>query len=167
MPLDLSANQEFGWKLFEEWLAEHRDNLSEEVRGSLHTTVQWYIYRGGSMWNASQAGWLAGMIEGEGSFSATAYGPRVQFGSTDRDVVAKVAFLICGEVSGGIQRFSDKGVALKPMYYTSKTGVGGQIVMEELRPLMSERRQQQIDDIIYICGLEIPPDHADLQVTKG
>lgn len=91
--------------------------------------------------------WLAGLLEGEGSFSP---GPpsapnsvRITLSMTDRDVVARVAALwsvAYHEVRE--QRSLERG--WKPAYHVSLRGKRALEFMHDLLPLMGERRQLQI-----------------------
>jgi hypothetical protein len=91
--------------------------------------------------------WLAGLLEGEGSFAP---GPpsapnsvRITLSMTDRDVVARVA---------GLWRVSYHEVrkartlerGWKPAYAVSLRGRRAAELMHDLLPLMGERRQLQI-----------------------
>lgn len=91
--------------------------------------------------------WLAGLLEGEGSFSL---GPpsapnsvRITLCMTDRDVVARVAALwnvAYHEVRE--ERTRERG--WKPAYQVILRGRRAVDFMHELLPLMGERRQLQI-----------------------
>lgn len=90
--------------------------------------------------------WLAGLLEGEGSFVAGPPSaptvPRIQLPMTDRDVVARAAHLFD-------RRFwrSDRGIELgcKPVFLTAIKGAAAVQLMSALRPIMGVRRQGQID----------------------
>ena len=90
--------------------------------------------------------WLAGLLEGEGSFMRTGerYGrrPIVRVQMTDRDVVARVAAMWgVAVVPGGKQRFEH----YKPTFIAKVSGDRGADWMRRLRPLTGERRRVQID----------------------
>jgi hypothetical protein len=91
--------------------------------------------------------WLAGYLEGEGSFMA---GPpseparkRISFSTTDADVATKV-----GELMGCTVSYNDRWPD-NPRWNGYWSGmIRGQravALMQELRPLMGERRRLQID----------------------
>lgn len=83
--------------------------------------------------------WLAGFLEGEGSFCYVE-GPRVCFKSTDRDVVEKAATLLGAGISGPVVRVP----GYKPIY---NVGVYGHVAigwMMTLFGLMGDRRRGQI-----------------------
>lgn len=90
--------------------------------------------------------WLAGLLEGEGSFVAgppsSPNCPRVQLPMTDRDVVEHAAHLFDRPVWR-----SDRGADLgyKPAFLTSIKGAAAVRLMSALRPVMGERRRSQID----------------------
>lgn len=91
--------------------------------------------------------WLAGLLEGEGSFSP---GPpsdpnsvRITLSMTDCDVIARVAGLwkvSYHEVREA--RSIERG--WKPAYHVSLRGRRAAALMHELLPHMGERRQSQI-----------------------
>lgn len=88
--------------------------------------------------------WLAGLLEGEGSFMkgppSDPNRPRITIGMTDRDVIEKVADLFGVEYIAEIDRED-----YKTSYKVQIRGMKAIDLMCELRPLMGERRQQQID----------------------
>jgi hypothetical protein len=91
--------------------------------------------------------WLAGLLEGEGSFSP---GPpsapnsvRITLSMTDRDVVARVAALWSVSYHEVREKRSiERG--WKPAYHVSLRGKRAVEFMHELLPVMGERRQLQI-----------------------
>jgi hypothetical protein len=87
--------------------------------------------------------WLAGFLEGEGSFSY----PRssrdyavVSAVSTDKDVATRVARLL-GVKMYGPYRYGDNK---KPYWSVAQRGSKGAGWMRVLQPLMGRRRQAQI-----------------------
>lgn len=90
--------------------------------------------------------WLAGLLEGEGSFLAgppsSPNCPRIQLPMTDRDVVEHAACLFDRPVWR-----SDRGreLGFKPVFLTSVKGAAAIRLMTALRPVMGERRRSQID----------------------
>ncbi|MBA7675141.1 hypothetical protein ES703_83370 [subsurface metagenome] len=98
--------------------------------------------------------WLAGMLEGEGSFIAGPPSdpnqPRISFCTTDRDVVEKVASLFRVKyIRSWIPKRGQRGYG---KYKTSLAvcikGRPAVILMNELKPLMGERRRKQIEKAI-------------------
>jgi hypothetical protein len=90
--------------------------------------------------------WLAGILEGEGSFLAgppsAPNKPRIALQMCDEDVVARVAALF------GIKyQTSNRGV-YKTIYVLTFKGFRAVTLMQQLRPLMGRRRQQQIDNAV-------------------
>lgn len=83
---------------------------------------------------------VAGVLEGEGSFLSTPDGrPRVSMRMTDVDVVRRVAAVIGGRVTGPY----DYGN--KPLWQTGvQDSARAAGVMMTLWPFMGERRQEQI-----------------------
>ncbi|MBV9865230.1 MAG: hypothetical protein JO316_07760 [Abitibacteriaceae bacterium] len=92
--------------------------------------------------------WLAGILEGEGSFMAGPPSkpnlPSIQMTTTDEDVAIRVASLL-GVKSRAIsgRRFAENG--WKQAYFVVLKGERAYHLMAQLKPLMSRRRQQQID----------------------
>lgn len=87
--------------------------------------------------------WLAGLLEGEGSFcrpTPSSNGrPIVSLQMTDEDVVAKVAVMF------GLRYHRQERPPNKPVFTLHVRGTKAIRLMQDLRPLMSERRQGQID----------------------
>jgi hypothetical protein len=103
--------------------------------------------------DALDLAWLAGLLEGEGSFGLKKYKrkrggergyPIVKVKMTDRDVVERAAVL-----------FGDSAVLVCPppanyphhkvQYRTEVTGSRARQMMCELRPMLGLRRQAQVD----------------------
>jgi len=92
--------------------------------------------------------WLAGLLEGEGSFLA---GPpsapnsvRITLTMTDADVVARVAAL-WGVAYHEVRQSRSRLMGWKPNYYVHLRGKPAADLMQLLLPLMGERRQRQIE----------------------
>lgn len=92
--------------------------------------------------------WLAGLLEGEGSFlpgppSAT-NSVRIALTMTDADVVERVAALWSVSYHE-VRRDRCRLMGWKPNYYVHLRGRRAVEMMKLLRPLMGQRRQEQID----------------------
>lgn len=91
--------------------------------------------------------WLAGLLEGEGSFTAgppsAPNQPRISLQMTDEDVVEKVAALF--GVGYLFIRRDPRNLGWKDYFKTQVVGFPAVTLMRRLRPLMGQRRQQQID----------------------
>jgi hypothetical protein len=91
--------------------------------------------------------WLAGLLEGEGSFIAgppsAPHSPRISVEMTDLDVIEKVA-----SAFGTSPIHQKKRGNFKPTFSARLRGARAVALMEELRPLMSKRRQEQIDKAV-------------------
>lgn len=95
-----------------------------------------------------QVNWLAGLLEGEGSFMAAPPSspgrPRVAVSMTDEDIVARVAAMWQVEYRvAGDRRAKVNG--WRVAYAARLTGRKAAELMVLIRPLMSVRRQGQID----------------------
>jgi hypothetical protein len=89
--------------------------------------------------------WLAGLLEGEGSFLAGGPAcpgvPRIAVEMTDEDVVARVAKAF------GVSYFpiASRSERWKSTYRTQVRGESAVRLMQAIRPSMGNRRQGQID----------------------
>jgi hypothetical protein len=95
--------------------------------------------------------WLAGLLEGEGSFCAgipaRPYSPLIIIKMTDEDTISKVASLFKVKYHLSTpERYREKG--WKSAYSVRITGKHAVQWMVLLRPLMGKRRQSQIDKAI-------------------
>lgn len=101
--------------------------------------------------DTSEIHWLAGLLEGEGSFglrkmvtkrnghSWTYYRPRLQVSMTDKDIVDRAAKLIgLTTYKGGVCKSG------KQMWMTACQGSRAASWMMTLYPLMGQRRQAKI-----------------------
>jgi hypothetical protein len=114
------------------------------------TAKFWYLlsppYYGGM--ENDQFHWLAGILEGEGSFIAgppcSPNCPRISIQMTDEDVIEKVA-----KIFGRKYHLTKSAKShYKPCFALALTGRRAVDLMRELRPLMSSRRRAQIDKSI-------------------
>jgi hypothetical protein len=98
----------------------------------------------------SELYWLAGLLEGEGSFMAASpsapHSPRVSLNMTDSDVVARAAALV-GPLH--IQKRAPRLSKWKASYAWVLRGQRAVKLMRLLRPLMGLRRREQIDAAIF------------------
>jgi len=87
-----------------------------------------------------ELGWLAGLLEGEGSFYQTKEGyPAISIGMNDEDVIAHAAKLMGVSVSPFVPK---TGKTTYRVHIKSRVRAGR--IMSTLYPLMGERRQRQI-----------------------
>lgn len=94
--------------------------------------------------------WLAGYLEGEGSFvyHKNTQTHRVCVQSTDKDVLERLVGIVGkGKVGGPLTRGPvPNGVKeRKPIYWVQIHGETARALMRELRPHMGRRRGEQID----------------------
>lgn len=93
------------------------------------------------------AHWLAGLLEGEGSFlhgpPSKPNTPRIRVEMTDRDVIQRAARLM--EVRSIHRGHRHPELGWKPSYSIMLKGVRSVRMMLALRPLMGELRREQID----------------------
>lgn len=110
--------------------------------------------------------WLAGILEGEGSFlkgpPSSPNQPRIVVEMTDQDVVARVAELFGMSVTA----LSARQENWKPTWRTDLRGAKAVMLMEVMKPLMGARRQGQIDAALatysYRAGKVSPARCSDL-----
>lgn len=90
--------------------------------------------------------WLAGLLEGEGSFMrpppSNPASPRVTVEMTDRDIIDRAARILQARVDPMRSRGNPEW---KPSYRITLAGERAASLMRLLRPLMGMRRQGQID----------------------
>lgn len=88
--------------------------------------------------------WLAGLLEGEGTFDLhKGKYPRVRVSMTDRDVVGRAASLL----GTGI-RMSISTVGHKATYHAELSGARAAAVMLDLLPFMGARRSSKIAEVL-------------------
>jgi hypothetical protein len=97
--------------------------------------------------------WLAGLLEGEGTFDLhrDRY-PRVRVAMTDRDVVGRAATLF-----GSSIRLSLKRLPYKATWHAEITGAKAVAIMRAVLPHMGSRRSGKIAEILgafYMRGGE-------------
>lgn len=93
--------------------------------------------------------WLAGLLEGEGTFSGHAGYPRVSVQMCDRDVLERARDVMRSPnvwLKGRSEYARLRGWSRT--YATAATGLRGAELMVKLRPLMGERRQREIDQAL-------------------
>lgn len=96
-------------------------------------------------------GWVAGLIEGEGSFlllhrhQGTKWSPRISMQSTDLDVLERLVAVT------GVGRVSKVGARpnRKPCWQWAVAVYADALwLMKEVRPLMGVRRQHAINEVL-------------------
>jgi hypothetical protein len=101
--------------------------------------------------------WLAGYVEGEGYFSLHAYPerrtkfrPQVETDSTDLDVIERVQrmWLTCYDTDAKIYAHKPSGKNAKMAYRISVQNDQARTIIRDLYPLLGERRQAKIRDIL-------------------
>lgn len=91
--------------------------------------------------------WLAGLLEGEGSFGITNGSPWIQFQSTDKDVVQRAALILSFEFRDN--QYKPRGPAYyKPVWGLSLHGIRAIAWMMTLFVLLGERRQSKVREVI-------------------
>lgn len=86
--------------------------------------------------------WIAGILEGEGSFSWQNT-PRIQVASIDFDVINRVGYMINKKIIIKIKS-SKSGYNKKKMYYFQANGSEAAQWMMTIYCLMSDRRKEKI-----------------------
>ncbi|MFC9963614.1 hypothetical protein ACFVH4_05135 [Nocardia ignorata] len=100
----------------------------------------------------AETAWLAGLLEGEGSFAmikchvgGKVYRyPKIVVNMTDRDIISRVADLFGGSVYD-MPRYIE---GRKAQYRAQITGSGAARWMQDLYPWLGERRRTRIDAVL-------------------
>jgi hypothetical protein len=102
--------------------------------------------------------WLAGYLEGEGCFGsekhtkpyATYIRPRVALNSTDEDVILRVQGILYDkfQIRVAVCSFQPKYIGAKISYDLKVRGKKAVLIMKDLYPLMSKRRQAKILEVV-------------------
>lgn len=96
--------------------------------------------------------WLAGLLEGEGSFlsgpPSAPRSPSVQLSMVDRDIVERAGAL----VGSAVTVVPSRRDGWRTAYCVRVRGARGVLWMQRLRPLMGTRRRAQIDRAIASHG---------------
>lgn len=88
--------------------------------------------------------WLAGLLEGEGSFDLhRAKYPRIRVGMTDRDVVGRAATLM-----GVSVRATLRPAPWSATFHAEVSGARAAELLDDLLPLMGARRSAKIATIL-------------------
>jgi len=96
--------------------------------------------------NLSKLYWIAGLLEGEGTFGIWKHNsPTIAITSTDRDVLYRVAAILGCNVRGP---YNQTGLGSKDVYVCSLKGGSAIEWMMTLFPLMSYRRKEAIKEVI-------------------
>lgn len=95
--------------------------------------------------------WLAGLLEGEGSFILYSWKgrpkyhcPRIQLTMTDKDVIEKVSNLLSTTLYGPYKY----GVSKKETYQIQVNGKAAIPILEKILPYMGERRSIKIKGLL-------------------
>lgn len=116
--------------------------------------------------------WLAGLLEGEGSFMAgppsAPNQPRISVQMTDLDVIERVAALF--GVSYIHERQGSKAHHATA-YTVNVRGTRAMDLMRKLKPFMGDRRQLQIEDALdsydVYCGSKSKSEYKKERVVKA
>lgn len=88
--------------------------------------------------------WLAGLLEGEGTFDAhRGKYPRIRLAMTDRDIVGRAASLMDSTIRLSLHRAPNK-----PTWHTELSGVRAAQIMRLLLPHMGSRRSGKIAEAL-------------------
>jgi hypothetical protein len=90
--------------------------------------------------------WLAGLLEGEGTFDAhRGKYPRIRVGMTDRDVVGRAASLMDTTI-----RLALHPAPAKASWHAELSGDRAAAIMREILPHMGARRSQKIAEVLGV-----------------
>lgn len=106
------------------------------------------------MITSAELHWLAGLLEGEGSFdwqcrkNENRHGrPRIQLASTDKDIAERVAGYFGRRINGPYGAYGGQ-LNKKPIYKVLVSGPRAAGLMMTLWALLGERRRQQINVVL-------------------
>jgi hypothetical protein len=116
--------------------------------------------------------WLAGLLEGEGTFDAhRGKYPRIRLAMTDRDVVGRAASLMDTKI-----RLALHPAPAQPTWHSEVSGEKAAEIMREILPHMGSRRSGKIAGVLGIAhfretgknGVEVrhPSSTPGPQVTR-
>lgn len=112
--------------------------------------------------------WLAGILEAEGSFlkgtPSAPNKPNIKIHTTDQDIAQRVADIFQVKMMGPYTR-SEWEVEYKPFYMVTKRSRPAIKLMQQIRPMMGERRQGQIDAAIASYVDKSGPNHPNVKLT--
>jgi hypothetical protein len=92
--------------------------------------------------------WLAGLLEGEGTFDAhRGKYPRIRLAMTDRDVVGRAASLM-----GTTLRLSLHPAPVKATWHSEVSGPRAAEIMREILPHMGARRSGKIAEVLGVVA---------------
>lgn len=92
-----------------------------------------------------EIGWVAGFLEGEGSFTRTeSGGPRISAPQVQREPLERLSAKFGGKITLRVP----KNQNAQPIYVWTLSGRQARNVMKRLLPLMSPRRQTQINAVL-------------------
>lgn len=107
--------------------------------------------------------WLAGLLEGEGSFDAhRGKYPRIRLGMTDRDVVGRAASLMDATI-----RLSLRSAPAKPTFHTEVSGARAAQIMREILPHMGARRSGKIAEVLAVEAFKAPTSERAASSVPG
>lgn len=127
-----------------------------------------------SLAETSELAWLAGLLEGEGSFAVirnhvrgrTYEYPQIVVTMTDQDVIERVAHLFGNSVYHlGVPKSHDNRARL-PQYRAQVSGASAAAWMRRLLPLMGARRGRRIQEVLDSYGEQIPGEVRRILACK-
>ena len=111
--------------------------------------------------------WLAGLLEGEGSFSNSDGYPVISVSMCDQDVIARTVEILNCQTIRDATDARDRVRGWAPVWSAALAGARAADLMRGLRPLMYSRRRLQIDRALaayHPIRLTAPPE---ICVTDG
>jgi hypothetical protein len=112
--------------------------------------------------------WLAGLLEGEGSFgSDSADYPSVQITMTDRDVISRVARAFGSTERGPYKTRTPAGNSGVPVWRAHAYGNRAAGWMMTLYPLMGERRKEKIRIALAAWKTRSPKHQKAWKAARG
>lgn len=98
-------------------------------------------------WTRDDLLWLAGILEGEGTFDAhRGRYPRVRLGMCDRDIVGRVATLFGSRI-----RLTLRPAPKTSTWHVETQGTKAELIMRRVLPHMGARRSAKIAEVLAIA----------------
>jgi len=116
----------------------------------LHSSWELYTMINFNSLSDYDKGWVVGIIEGEGSPTVCNGRPRVACNMCDKDTIERLQTLVPAQAN--IYHYPGRRGNHKDTYHWVYEGKKALLLMMDLFPYLSQRRQQQIQEIVLKHG---------------
>ncbi len=111
--------------------------------------------------------WLAGLLEGEGYFGMSRNTPRVVVNMTDEDIIKKIAEMFNVTYRPMKGKIRESHPEWKMCYNVTINGEKAISIMMSILPLMGQRRQEKIKEIIALWKKVSTPSNQKLNSRQA